>query len=59
MAINMHLGSLMFISCRFVLGESPPVISNVSSFRDNRHDEDWAVAIECDITWESKMVILC
>ena len=44
------------ISIRFVLGHSPPVITNVVSFRDNSHEEDLTVALECDVTWESKMV---
>ncbi|KAA6428994.1 MAG: plant synaptotagmin, partial [Trebouxia sp. A1-2] len=42
---------------RFVLGHSPPVITNVVSFRDNSHEEDLTVALECDVTWESKMDI--
>lgn len=38
------------------MGHSPPVITNVISFRDNSHEEDLTVAVECDVTWESKMV---
>ena len=40
---------------RFVLGHSPPLITNVTTFRDNKHAEDQGVALECDVTWESKI----